>query len=53
MFSILEINRCHNVADAAAKLSNLHMLGMNRISIERSSVVKDGDQTRVERTWQM
>jgi hypothetical protein len=52
-FSILEINRRHHFAQAAPKFGNLRVFRMDRIGIERSSVVKDCNQTGIERTRQM
>jgi hypothetical protein len=40
-------------AQAATKVSDLHMFGMNRIGVQRRAVAKDSQQAGVVRTRQM
>ena len=49
---VLEIHRRNMLADTAAKVGRFHVLGMNRVSIERGAVAKHRYQTCVVRTWQ-
>src|SRR6266850_7764431 len=50
--STVEINRGNVVAQAAAKVSDLCMIGMDRIGLQRGAIAENSDQARVVRARQ-
>ncbi len=50
---VLKIDFGHHVADTAAQLNYLNVIGMNTISVEDRAIAKDRNQTGVIRPWRM
>src|SRR5216683_5269412 len=53
ILSAFKVNGRRSVADPAAELGHLHVIGMNGIRIQRAAVAKNRDETRIVRTRQM
>lgn len=51
--SVFKVHGRNQLADAAAKLGDLHVIGMNCVSIKRRAVAKDPNQTGIVRAGQM
>src|ERR1700682_183269 len=49
MYSGLKIDFGHQIGDAATKLDDLNVIGVNCVSVEHRAISKDGSQTRVVR----